>query len=63
METLVNHYREHELTDIFYKNNPEKVSDEEERKSYSTQYTHDGYLRKWILAGDLTVCPKSKLWK
>ena len=49
METLVNHYREHELPDIFYKDNPEKISDEQERKSYSTQGTYDGYLRKWIL--------------
>ena len=48
VETLVNHYREHELPDIFYKDNPEKVSDDE-RKSYSTQDTYDGYLRKWIL--------------
>jgi integrase len=48
VETLVNHYREHELPDIFYKENPEKVSDDE-RKSYSTQDTYDGYLRKWIL--------------
>ena len=48
VETLVNHYREHELPDIFYKENPEKISDDE-RKSYSTQDTYDGYLRKWIL--------------
>jgi len=49
VETLVNHYREHELPDVFYKDNPEKISDEQERKSYSTQSTYDGYLRKWIL--------------
>lgn len=49
VETLVNHYREHELPDIFYKDNPEKISAEQERKSYSTQGTYDGYLRKWIL--------------
>jgi len=48
VETLVNHYREHELPDIFYKENPEKVLDDE-RKSYSTQDTYNGYLRKWIL--------------
>ena len=48
VETLVNHYREHELPDIFHKENPEKVSDDQ-RKSYSTQDTYDGYLRKWIL--------------
>lgn len=49
VEALVNHYREHEMPDIFYKDDPDKISDEEERKSYSTQYNYDGYLRKWIL--------------
>jgi integrase len=49
VEALVNHYREHELPDIFYKDEPDRISDEEERKSYSTQYNYDGYLRKWIL--------------
>ena len=48
VETLVNHYREHELPDIFHRENPENISDDE-RKSYSTQDTYDGYLRKWIL--------------
>jgi hypothetical protein len=42
---LVNHYREHELPDIFYKDEPDKVPDEP-RKSWSTQDTYDGYLRK-----------------
>lgn len=49
VETLVNHYREHELPDFFHKENPDKISDEEKRKSYATQETYDGYLRKWIL--------------
>ena len=49
VEALVNHYREHELPDIFYKEEPHKISDEESRKSWSTQDTYDGYLRKWIL--------------
>ena len=49
VEALVNHYREHEMPDIFYKDDPAKISEEEERKSYSTQYNYDGYLRKWIL--------------
>jgi hypothetical protein len=48
VETLVSHYREHELPDIFHKENPERISGDE-RKSYSTQDTYDGYLRKWIL--------------
>jgi integrase len=48
VEILVNHYREHELPDIFHKENPERISGDE-RKSYSTQDTYDGYLRKWIL--------------
>jgi hypothetical protein len=49
VEALVNHYREHELPDIFFKEDPERISDEDERKSWSTQDTYDGYLRKWIL--------------
>jgi hypothetical protein len=46
---LVNHYREHELPDIFFKDEPDRISDDESRKSWSTQDTYDGYLRKWIL--------------
>lgn len=46
---LENHYREHELPDIFYKDEPDKISDDDPRKSWSTQDTYDGYLRKWIL--------------
>jgi integrase len=49
VETLVEHYREHELPDIFFKDNPENIPDEDEKKSWSTQDTYDGYLRKWIL--------------
>ena len=49
VEALVYHYREHELPDIFFKEDPERISDEDERKSWSTQDTYDGYLRKWIL--------------
>lgn len=45
---LANHYREHELPDIFYKDGPDKIPNEP-RKSWSTQDTYDGYLRKWIL--------------
>ena len=49
VESFVNHYSEHELPDIFHKNDPAQVSDDEQRKTYSTQHTYDGYLRKWIL--------------
>jgi integrase len=50
VEALVNHYSEHELPDIFHKDDPAaQVSDDEQRKTYSTQHTYDGYLRKWIL--------------
>jgi integrase len=49
VESLVNHYSEHELPDIFHKNDPAKVSDDEQRKTFSAQHTYDGYLRKWIL--------------
>jgi integrase len=49
VETLVNHYREHELPEIFSKKNPGSPPGEEQRKSYATQDVYDGYLRKWIL--------------
>ena len=50
-ETLVQHYRQHEMPDIFYKKSelPEKIAEDENRKSYATQDTYQGYLRKWIL--------------
>jgi integrase len=49
--TLVGHYRQHELPDIFYKTPPqcEESEEDEERKTYSTQETYEGYLKKWIL--------------
>jgi len=49
VETLVNHYREHELPDVFSKGKPAPNATGEEHKSYATQVTYDGYLRKWIL--------------
>lgn len=48
-EALVNHYRQHELPDIFDKTKPEPEAAEEDRKSYSTQVTYEGYLKNWIL--------------
>ena len=48
-ETLVNHYRQHELPDIFNKTKPTPDAADEDRKSYSTQVTYEGYLKKWIL--------------
>ena len=48
-ETLVNHYRQHELPDIFNKTKPGLDAADEDRKSYSTQVTYEGYLKKWIL--------------
>jgi len=47
--TLVEHYREHELPDIFYKTPPTDDEPEEDRKAFSTQETYEGYLKKWIL--------------
>ena len=48
--TLVQHYREHEMPDIFKKQQPAKVGvGAEGRKSYATQATYEGYLKKWIL--------------
>jgi integrase len=49
LESLVAHYREHELPDISHKQQPSNVREEETRKSYATQETYEGYLRKWIL--------------
>ncbi len=48
-ETLVKHYREHELPDIFNEIKPTPDAVEEDRKSYATQVTYEGYLGKWIL--------------
>ena len=48
--TLVQHYREHEMPDVFNKIQPGKIRVEAEgRKSYATQATYEGYLKKWIL--------------
>ncbi|MGD0326837.1 MAG: site-specific integrase [Terriglobia bacterium] len=48
--TLVQHYREHEMPDVFNKRQPGKIRVEAEgRKSYATQATYEGYLKKWIL--------------
>jgi integrase len=52
IETLVQHYREHEMPDTFSKGQPHKLHDYvgvEGRKSYATQETYEGYLKKWIL--------------
>jgi hypothetical protein len=49
VETLVKHYREHELPDIFHKRKPECGSADEMQKSYSTQYAYEIYLNRWIL--------------
>jgi len=50
-ETLVEHYRQHELPDVVHGTRPlgSEPGDDETRKSYSTQLTYQGYLRKWIL--------------
>jgi integrase len=49
--TLVQHYRQHEMPDIFYQKSqlPGDVAEDENRKSYATQDTYEGYLKKWIL--------------
>jgi integrase len=49
--TLVQHYGEHEMPDVFSKKRPRigtVCEHEEGRKSYSTQETYEGYLKKWI---------------
>lgn len=45
----MNHYRQHELPDVFSKGKPAPNATEEEHKSYATQVTYDRYLKKWIL--------------
>ncbi len=51
IETLVEHYRQHELPDIVQATRPlgSVAGEDETRKSFSTQLTYAGYLRKWIL--------------
>ena len=49
LDTLVNHYRQHELPNIFNKVKPAPDAAEEDRKSYATQVTYEGYLTKWII--------------
>ena len=49
LDTLAKHYREHELPDIFNETKPTPDAVEEDRKSYATQVTYEGYLGKWIL--------------
>jgi integrase len=51
IETLIEHYRQHELPDIVQGTRPlgSEAGEDETRKSYSTQLTYAGYLRKWIL--------------
>lgn len=50
-ETLVEHYKQHELPDVVHRTRPlgSEAGDDELRKSYSTQVTYQGYLTKWIL--------------
>ncbi len=50
-ETLAEHYKQHELPDIVHGTRPlgSEASDDELRKSFSTQVTYQGYLTKWIL--------------
>jgi len=48
-EALANHYRQHEMPDVFNKTKPEPGGTDENRKSYATQLTYEGYLKKWIL--------------
>jgi integrase len=49
IETLVRHYREHELPDIFHDRKPLPGTMDEQQKAYSTQYAYEVYLKKWIL--------------
>ena len=56
--TLIQHYREHEMPYVFSKKRPSigtVCEHEEGRKSYSTQETYEGYLKKWI--GPMGILP------
>ena len=44
-----NHYRQQEMPDVFNKTKPKPGCTDENRKSYATQLTYEGYLRKYIL--------------
>jgi integrase len=46
---LVEHYREHELPDIYHDRKPTPASADEGQKAYSTQYAYEVYLNNWIL--------------
>jgi len=47
--TLADHYRQHELPEVFCKTKPTSGRLDENAKSYATQLTYEGYLKKWIL--------------
>lgn len=49
LESLVNHYRQHELPDIFNGTKPVAEAGEERSKSRAMQHTYQGYLRRWIV--------------
>jgi len=51
IETLIEHYRQHELPDIVHGTRPlgSEAGEDETRKAFSTQATYQGYLKKWIL--------------
>ena len=49
VDTLVRHYREHELPDIFHERKPSPGEADEGRKTYSTQYAYENYIKSWIL--------------
>ena len=49
IETLVRHYREHELPDIFHDRKPLPGTADDQQKAYSTQYAYEVYLKRWIL--------------
>ena len=51
LKTLVEHYRQYELPDVVHKTRPigSEPIEEEGRKSFSTQFGYEGYIRKWIL--------------
>jgi len=49
VDTLIRHYREHELPDIFQERKPMPGTAEEGQKTYSTQYAYEIYLKSWIL--------------
>ena len=59
IETLVRHYREHELPDIFHDRKPLPGTADENQKAYSTQYAYEVYLT----VESPSICTRRRAWR